>query len=69
MTNRDQAILKLQSEIDTTQQQYTGIIEELQIRDNEVQRLNNKVKELQSDIRDLHSQLEISEEKVCTFGF
>ena len=64
VNNRDQVILRLQSDLDTSQQQYSGIIEELSIRDDEVSRLNTRAKQLQADLRDVHSQLEISHERI-----
>ena len=60
-------ILRLQTELDTAQQQYTGVIEEMNIRDDEVSRLNMKVKALQSELRETASQLEIAQERV-TYG-
>ena len=47
-----------------TQQQYTGVMEELNIRDDEVARLNTRIKELQSQLREMVSQIEISQERV-----
>ena len=57
-------ILRLQTELDTAQQQYTGVIEEMNIRDDEVSRLNIKIKAMQSELRDTASQLEIAQERV-----
>ena len=62
--NRDQVILRLQSEVDTIQQQYTGMMEEMSIRDDEMARLNTRFKQVQGDNRQLHAQLEISQERI-----
>ena len=37
---------------------------QLNIRDEEVQRLNTKIRELHSEIRDLQAQLELKDERV-----
>ncbi len=64
MAARDGNILKLQTDLDTVQQQYMGLLEELNIRDEEVQRLNLKVRQLQSDIRDMQAQIEVKDDRV-----
>ena len=62
--NRDQVILRLQSELDTIQQQYTGMMEEMNIRDDEMARINTRFKQVQGENRQLHAQLEISQERI-----
>ena len=64
VTVRDGNLLKLQTELDKVQQHYTGVLDEMNIREGEVQRLNAKIRQLHSDVNDLNAQLEVKEAKV-----
>ena len=61
--NRDAVILKLQTELDMAEQKQNGLLEELSIRDDEVQRLNAKIRQLQQDIKDERAERELVEER------
>ena len=43
-----------------------GFFFQLNIRDEEVQRLNTKIRQLNGEIKDLQSQLELKDERVST---
>ena len=42
---------------------------QLNIRDDEVQRLNGRVRQLQSEIREMQLQIDMRDEKVCVLLF
>merc|ERR1719210_766398 len=50
VTVRDSNLLKLQTELDKVQQHYTGVLDEMNIREGEEQRLNAKIRQLHSDV-------------------
>eukprot|EP00057_Strongylocentrotus_purpuratus_P016683 XP_011671157.1 PREDICTED: myosin-11-like isoform X3 [Strongylocentrotus purpuratus] len=66
LASRDQSLLRLQSELDTVQQQYQGGMEENKSLQEEVHEQQAKVKSLQNECRDLKDQIEEKERKLTS---
>ena len=58
VSNRDQKILKLNTELNTVQEQFKGTKEENEMHLSEIERLNSKLKNLAADLKDSKEEIE-----------
>ncbi len=63
VSQRDQSLIKLQSELNMLSEKYASSLDELKIQQEEIERLNQRIKKQSNDIRELQTANDRLEEK------
>ena len=64
VAHKDGIILNLQSELDATQQEFENTVEELGLKEEELNKLRNMMKDVQAEMKEMKSDGEENLEKV-----
>jgi chromosome segregation ATPase len=64
VSQRDQNLIKLQSDLNLMQEKYSSSLEEVKIQQDEIERLNMRIKSQSSDLKDIQSINDHMEEKL-----
>ena len=64
VSQRDQSLIKLQSDLNLMQEKYSSSLEEVKIQQDEIERLNMRIKSQSSDLKEIQSINDHMEEKL-----